>query len=91
MDGFSFHSAVFGLVWVNVIKLIKLAAECGFACCVYAAKLVLSFFPRVRNSTSWLGTVFFYDLYTRKLLQLVRLLLLLVLDLECRNFLHPLL
>lgn len=90
MDGFSFHSAVFGLVWVNVIKLIKLAAECGFACCVYAAKLVL-FFSRGRNSTSRLGTVFFYDLYTRKLLQLVRLLLLLVLDLGCRNFLHPLL
>lgn len=89
-DGWFFFSfsAVFGLVWVNVIKLIKLAAECGFACCVYAAKLVLSFFSRGRNSTFWLGTVFFYDLYTRKLLQLQRLL---VLDRGCRNFLHPLL
>lgn len=45
-DGWFFFSfsAVFGLVWVNVIKLIKLAAECGFACCVYAAKLALSFY-----------------------------------------------
>lgn len=65
-DGWFFlHSAV-RLVWINVIKLIKLTAECGFAFCVYAANLVRSYFSFQEEGMLLLGLERYFSMIYKR-------------------------